>query len=82
MGGGREFYHRKEAADKFISEVSFSSRPEILCALGIVIVELGNFTHNCRKYLDVGGRNWQAAGGNWIMRSFLTCTLHQIVLGG
>jgi len=30
------------------------------------------------KYLDLRGQKWQEAGDNYIMRSFITCMLHQI----
>jgi hypothetical protein len=30
--------------------------------------------------LDLRGRKWQEAGGNCIMRSFITCTLHRIII--
>jgi hypothetical protein len=30
------------------------------------------------EILDLRGRNWQEAGEDYIMRSFITCTLHQI----
>jgi hypothetical protein len=33
-----------------------------------------------RKILDLRGRKWQMAGEDCIMRSFITCTLHQILL--
>jgi hypothetical protein len=29
--------------------------------------------------LDLGERKWQEAGEDCIMRSFITCTLHQIL---
>jgi hypothetical protein len=31
--------------------------------------------------LDLRGRKWQEVGEDYIMRSFETCTLHQILLG-
>jgi hypothetical protein len=31
----------------------------------------------CEKYLDLRGRKWRKAGKDCIMRSFITCTLHQ-----
>jgi hypothetical protein len=34
-----------------------------------------------REYLDLRERKWQEAGEECIMRSFITCTLHQILLG-
>jgi len=34
------------------------------------------------EYLDIRGRKWQEAGEVCIMRSFITCTLHQILLEG
>jgi hypothetical protein len=34
-----------------------------------------------REYLDIRGRKWQEAGEDYIMRSFTTCMLHQILFG-
>jgi hypothetical protein len=34
-----------------------------------------------RINLDLRGKKWQEAGQDHIMRSFITCTLHQIILG-
>jgi hypothetical protein len=31
-----------------------------------------------RIILDLMGRKWQEAGEDYIMKSFITCTLHQI----
>jgi hypothetical protein len=31
-----------------------------------------------REYLDLRGRKWQEDGEDYIMRSFITCTLYQI----
>jgi hypothetical protein len=33
------------------------------------------------EYLDLRGRKWWEAGEDCIMRSFITCTLHHILLG-
>jgi len=33
------------------------------------------------KYLDLSGRKWQETGEDYIMRSFIVGTLHQIILG-
>jgi hypothetical protein len=33
------------------------------------------------EYLDLRGRKWREAGEDYIMRNFITCTLHQILLG-
>jgi hypothetical protein len=33
------------------------------------------------EYLELGGRKWREAGEHYIMRSFITCTLHKILLG-
>jgi hypothetical protein len=33
------------------------------------------------KYLDLRGRKWREAGEDCIMKSFITFTLHQILLG-
>jgi hypothetical protein len=32
------------------------------------------------EYLDPRGRKWQETGNDCIMRSFITCMLHQILL--
>jgi hypothetical protein len=32
-------------------------------------------------YLGLTGRKWREAGEDHIMRSFITCTLHHILLG-
>jgi hypothetical protein len=32
------------------------------------------------EYLDLSGRKWQEVGEGCIMRSFITCMLHQILL--
>jgi hypothetical protein len=34
-----------------------------------------------RRYFNLRGRKWQEAGEDFIMRSFITYTLHQILLG-
>jgi hypothetical protein len=34
----------------------------------------------CTTELDLRGRKWQEAGEDCIMRSFITCTLHQNVI--
>jgi len=34
-----------------------------------------------REYLDLSGRKWQEDGEDCIMRSFIFCTHHQILLG-
>jgi hypothetical protein len=34
-----------------------------------------------RRILDLRGRNWWEAGGDYLKRSFITCTLHQILSG-
>jgi hypothetical protein len=33
------------------------------------------------KYLDLRGRKWWETGDDFIMRSFITCTLHNILSG-
>jgi len=33
------------------------------------------------EYLDLRRRKWQEAGEDCMMRNFITCTLHQILLG-
>jgi len=33
------------------------------------------------RNMGLRGRKWQEAGENWIMMSFIICTLHQILLG-
>jgi len=35
----------------------------------------------CGGHLDFRGRTWRETGEDCIMRSFITCTLHQILLG-
>jgi hypothetical protein len=34
-----------------------------------------------RRIFGLRGRKWQEAGEDCIMRRFITCTLHQILLG-
>jgi len=34
-----------------------------------------------RRIFDLRRRKWQEAGEDYIMRSFITCTLHKILLG-
>jgi hypothetical protein len=34
-----------------------------------------------KKYLELRGRKWWEAGEGCIMRSFITSTLHEILLG-
>jgi hypothetical protein len=34
-----------------------------------------------RRIFGRRGRKWREAGEDFIMRSFITCTLHQILLG-
>jgi hypothetical protein len=33
-----------------------------------------------RRILNLRGKKWREAGEDFIMRSFMTCTLHQILL--
>jgi hypothetical protein len=33
------------------------------------------------RIFDIRGRKWQGTGEDYIMKSFITCTLHQILLG-
>jgi hypothetical protein len=35
----------------------------------------------CGEYLDLRGRKWQEAGEAFIMRIYITCKLHQMLLG-
>jgi len=34
-----------------------------------------------RRTLDLRGRKWQEAGEDCIMRSFIICTFHEVLVG-
>jgi hypothetical protein len=48
---------------------------------GVVVLLSAAAVNVSRKYLDLRGRKWREAGEDYIMRNFLTCTCHQILLG-
>jgi hypothetical protein len=50
-----------------------------MCQWRVVTAEIG--CRGCREYLDLRGNKWQEAGEDCIMRIFITCKLHQILLG-
>jgi len=43
-------------------------------------IDWGCLSTGCRgEYLDLRGRKWQEDGEHYIMRSFITCTLHRLL---
>jgi hypothetical protein len=39
------------------------------------------YVDSAGEYLDMGGKKWRRAEKDFKMRSFVNCTLHQILLG-